>query len=189
MGCANCAAYWLPSARGFQPLSHAVVPATGKAMVYLPFWRVESRDNEPGIHSFHDFLNLTNQTHLLARTGGDRPLGFITPAFKIRPDIYLKIATHLTIGQWQIPKCTDIFPGGHFPINLRPEEAAQSMKLILADSAADKKAILPALNGAEFESGTISLLFLPFADQGYNFYQQDTALSINSRVLGFSRFL
>jgi len=189
MGCTNCGTFWLPAAHGFQTMTHTIVPATDESMVYLPFWRVEAHDNRLGLNSFHDFLKLTNQTHLLARSGGDTPLSFITPAFKIRPDIYLKIATLLTIAQWQIPPASALFPSGHFPVTLRPEEAAQSMHLILANTAVNKKAIMPSLSGSEFECRSISLLFLPFIDRGYNLYQQDTDLSINSRLLEFSHFL
>jgi len=189
MGCSNCGSFWLPAASGFQALAFATVPAVEEAKVYLPFWKVACQAADLGLNTFHDFLNLTNQTHLLARSGPDQPLYFFTPAFKIRPDIYLRIATILTLSQWQLPAAADLFPAAHFPVTLRPGEAAQSLNLILADSGANKRNILPALGRVEFKSREATLLFLPFTDQGYNLYQPDTALSINSRVLEFSHYL
>jgi hypothetical protein len=189
MSCANCARFWLPTATGFQAMLFATVPTHSSAKVYLPFWQVEAQATGLELNTFHDFLTVTNQTHLLARSGGDKPLCFFTPAFKIRPDIYLKIATILTISQWQLPAPGDLFPASHFPVTLRPAEAAQSLNMLLVHSAADKKNILPALGRIEFKCRNTSLLFLPFADQGYNLYQQDTGLSINSRQLEFSHFL
>ncbi len=189
MGCANCATFWRPAASGFQPMAFAAVPTVEKAAVYLPFWQVEAQAPEPALSTFHDFLTVTNQTHLLGRSGPDRSLNFFTPAFKIRPDIYLRIATLLTLSQWQIPAPTELFPSGHFPVTLRPAEAAQSLNLILGNSAADKKNIFPTLGRIAFRCGNITLLFLPFTDQGYNLYQHDTALSINRRLLEFSHYL
>ena len=111
------------------------------------------------------------------------------PAFKIKPKIFLRLGSQLTLGQ-------KIFSGQEdYPelplhrIDLPQSEAIQSLKLMFVSAAVNKKELLPKLPEILFNNIESKLLLLPFSNSGYGFYQEQAKISLNKQDLRFGRFL
>ncbi|MCW5200772.1 hypothetical protein VU07_03030 [Desulfobulbus sp. F4] len=114
------------------------------------------------------------------------------PAFKLRPEIFLRTAKQITISQrlfgperdMQLKKTTN-----PYPVTLPLSEARQSLKVILAAAAASGRNIFANLSGAEAEMQTAALVYLPFDDRQLDWTQSHTGAVISKSVLQFGRKL
>ena len=116
-------------------------------------------------------------------------MNFWSPAFKIWPDIFLRVSSQLTIAQRDFEMEEQLPEGDLQPVTLPQSEAVQSLKLILARSAYTKRKTFPLLPEVEFKVRDATLIYIPFADKGLDFVHQEMRLSINKNALVFGRSL
>lgn len=187
--CRNCHAVWEASDGRFVEMPFAVAPGRDQAAVYLPFWRFRITSTGIPIDCYADFMRITNQPRVIRTSWEDQDMYFWSPAFKIRPQIFLRVASQLTVAQKTF-ETRETFPRkGTHPVTLPQSEAVQGLKLILARSAYTKKQTFPLLPGMDFTVKDSTLIFLPFTDRGIDLVQQHMPLSINKNALSFGRCL
>jgi hypothetical protein len=187
--CSNCSSAWEASERGFERVSLAVVPARSESAVYLPFWKITAGARGMGINSYADFIRATNQPRVVQRDWEDQDMSFWSPAFKIRPKIFLHLSSKLTISQKDFETKEAIPKQGLYPVTMPQSEATQSMKLTLATSAMTKGKTFPLLPQVSFTVRDSTLVYLPFTDTGHDMVQQHVDISINKKALEFGRYL
>lgn len=187
--CNNCDTAWEISNRGLQRLEWHIQPGDTQTNLYLPFWRIQAHLPQLKIFSFADFLRQTNQPVVPQPEWQERVMSFMIPAFKLRPKIFLRTAKNITISQLRLQ-----FEPGHvapnlYPVNFPQSEAKQAIKVITAASAISQEDILPYLPRTKIKNTFSSLVYLPFADKGHDWYQPQTGAAIAKSVLHFGRRL
>lgn len=187
--CGNCDTAWQASKGNFVRVNLSVVQGKEENTVYLPFWKISAKAKGVEINSFADFIRVTNQPRVVGKAWEDRDMSFWSPAFKIRPKIFLHVSRQMTLSQKDFPAQETIPKKDLYPVTLPQTEAIQNMKLTLASSAIDKKKILPLLPSIKFDPGQAVLVYLPFTDTGHEMIQEHTNVSINKNALRFGRQL
>lgn len=189
MTCGNCETAWEVLEGKFIRVNHSVVPGQGEESVYLPFWKISAKADAVDINSFADFVRVTNQPRVVGEEWESEYMALWSPAFKIRPKIFLNVARQFTISQKHF-KTEETIPGKNLhPVTLPRTEAVQALKVILAGSTVNKKNIFPNLPRIKFEIKDTTLVYLPFTDTGHEMTQQDLRISINKNTLQFGRQL
>jgi predicted RNA-binding Zn-ribbon protein involved in translation (DUF1610 family) len=190
MICANCDSAWEVRQGAFNRIQYKVVHGQNPAAVYLPFWKTSAK-SQGGveINSFADFIRITNQPRVLGKKWDNEPMHYWSPAFKIRPKVFLNLSRQFTISQ-KTYKAEERIKGKHlYSVTLPRTEAAQAMKVILASSTLTKNRVYPYLPQIRFEVGLSELIFLPFTEKGHEMIQEDMDISINKNTLEFGRSL
>jgi DNA-directed RNA polymerase subunit RPC12/RpoP len=187
--CPNCNSAWEAHRGRFTRTKLAMVQGGGINEVHLPFWKFRVRLTGVSIDSYADFIRVTNQPKVVKKEWEDLDMSFWSPAFKIRPQIYLRVASQLTIAQRDF-EMKEGLPDNHLhPVTMPQSEAVLSMKLTLASAAYTKKKIYPLLPQVRFTVEDASLVFVPFSDMGHDLVHQGMRLSINKNALHFGRYL
>ncbi len=187
--CNNCNTAWEASEGRFVRVGFGVVPGQGEKTMYLPFWKIAARADGIEINSFADFIRLTNQPRVVQKDWENQDMSYWCPAFKIRPKIFLRLLSQLTISQKDFKTKETIPKKDLYPVTMPQSEAAQSLKLTLANSALTKRNTFPLLPQVNFAIKNSTLVYLPFTDKGHDMVQQDIRVSINKRALEYGRYL
>ncbi len=186
--CPHCDTAWQEAHGTLTGVPFETVPAQGEDAIHLPFWRLEVDFEGIDIHSLADFIRLTNIPRAIQPEWEDIKMAFYCPAFKIRPKIFLRIASQLTAAQLPASGDTTI-PASCTPVSLEASEAEESIKLILASAAIAKRNILPRLPHTSVTIRRNQLLFLPFFDNGYELCQEEMKVVINKQILQLGKKL
>jgi DNA-directed RNA polymerase subunit RPC12/RpoP len=187
--CSNCDTAWEASKGKFTRVDISLIPGRGTNTVYMPFWKISATSKGVEINSYADFIQVTNQPLLVKKDWGKQDMNFWSPAFKIRPKIFLHLSKQLTILQPNFRAEKGSAKNNLYPVTLPQTEAAQGMKLTLAGSATIKKKIMHLLTRLKFNIKDSSLVYVPFTDTGHDMVQQQVPVSINKKALEFGRHL
>jgi len=187
--CPNCDSAWEASEGKFARTKLAMVRGEGKNTVYLPFWRFRVSTTGVPINSYADFIRVTNQPKVVKKEWEAPDMSFWSPAFKIRPQIFLRVACQLTIAQKDLEMKEELPEDNLHPVTMPLSEAVQSLKLILASAAYTKKRTYPLLPEIRFNLKDTSIVYVPFTDEGHDLVHQHIRLSINKNALQFGRCL
>jgi hypothetical protein len=190
LNCSNCDTAWEAIEGKLVQVERSIVPGKGKDLGYLPFWKLTVRDDGLGINSYADFIRITKLPTVIQRDWEDKALSFWIPAFKIRPPVFLRLVSQMTILQ-QAFVMKDACPPRKnlYPVTLPRGEAAQSLKITLANSAMDKRELFPLLPQCDFAVSQSSLIYLPFRALGLDLIQEETGISINKNTFKYGRYL
>jgi DNA-directed RNA polymerase subunit RPC12/RpoP len=187
--CHNCQTAWAASKARFEQVNFMIVPGGGRDSVYLPFWKTSAIAEGLEINSFADFIRITNQPRVVGKEWEREPMSFWSPAFKIRPKVFLHLSRQFTVTQKPFQGEKEIGNRKLYPVTLPQTEAIQAMKMTLAASALHKKDVLPLLPRVNFRVLDSTLVYLPFSDNGNEMVQQEMRASINKNTLEFGRRL
>lgn len=180
--CSNCDSAWRNKKGHFRPVTFATVVSKHTDPIYLPFWKMEVEFSGLKLSNLAEFIRITNIPRMIKSGWENEPVSFFSPAFKIRPKIFLRLAGQLTSAQRPM-EAIDTVPNGSSPVSLTAKDAEESIKLILAQSAVAKRNIMPILPEIKIERVQTKLLFLPFFDNGYELCQEELQIVINKQIL------
>ena len=191
--CSNCNTAWRIGKKGLSLIACTIFPGPSDTALYLPFWRLSVNLPAVEIQSFADFIRRTNQPLVPRKEWEKQAMQFWIPAFKLRPKIFLRTAKQATVSQWRLTgeaqeKEMRIVPN-MYPVTLPLSEAKQSLKIVLADSATNKRTVYPHLPHVRPEFISSSLVFLPFKDRHHDWVQTPGGTVIAKSVLHFGRVL
>jgi len=187
--CNNCHTAWEAKEGKFIRVNLAIVPGQDENSVYLPFWKIYARAKGVKIDTFSDFIRLTNQPRVVNDELEQEDMSYWSPAFKIRPKLFLNLSRQFTISQKGFREEEAIPNKKIYPVTLPRSEAVQALKIILAGSSINKKNVFPNLPGIGFEVKNSKLVYLPFTETRHDMIQQDMGISVNKRGLEFGRTL
>ncbi|MDB9823416.1 hypothetical protein OAC89_06940 [Deltaproteobacteria bacterium] len=185
LACHNCHTAWEAQEGKFARVNLSVVPGQDGNSVYLPFWKIYARTKGVKIDSFSDFIRLTNQPRVIDDELKEEDMSFWSPAFKIRPKLFLNLSRQFTISQKRFLEEEAMPEKNIYPVTLPLSEAFQALKIILAGSSVNKKNVFPYLPGISFEIKNSKLVYLPFTETAHDMIQQDMGISVNKRSLEF----
>lgn len=188
MTCSNCNTAWEARGSTMSQVNFASFHSTEQQSIFLPFWKIEVNCRGITLDNFADFVQLANLPVARQAAWQQRKMSFWTPAFKVRPKIFLRLATRLT-GSVTEMTGEERLPDRCHPVNLPQSEAVESLKVILTNSAANRKKILPLLPEISLTATSSTLFYLPFDDSGYDLRQRQTGIVLNKHVLAWGKFL
>jgi DNA-directed RNA polymerase subunit RPC12/RpoP len=191
--CSNCDTAWQIAGKGLSQVTCTILPGPSETGLYLPFWRLKVDLPAVKITSFADFIRRTNQPLVPRKEWEQQAMEFWIPAFKLRPKIFLRTAKQATVSQWRLPlkdqeKEMQVIPN-MYPVTLPLSEARQSLKVVLAKSATNKRKIYPYLPSLQPQAIASTLTFLPFKDRHHDWVQIPGGTTITKSVLEFGRAL
>ena len=187
--CANCNSAWESAGNKFAEIQVNTIPGNNDEL-FIPFWVIKTTAKGVKLNTLADFFRLTNQPVMIRPEWEEMDLQFVIPAFKIRPDDFLRLGTQMTISQRKNIKLKDDIPKGKlYPVTLPKTEAAQALKIILANSAVSRNKIFPLLPDIDFDIKEYYLQYLPFTKTSHELKQELLGVTINQRVLEYGRSL
>jgi hypothetical protein len=187
--CNSCDTAWEAREGKFIRIGYRVVKGKAEDSVYLPFWKISATAKGVEINSIADFMRVTNQPRVPRDEWEKHMMSFWSPAFKIRPRVFLNLSRQFTISQKQFETEASIPKKNLYPVTLPRTEAIQSMTITLASSALNKKKVFPHLSRIRFSIKETTLVYLPFIDKGHEMIQDHMGISINKSALAFGRKL
>lgn len=187
--CANCHSAWSVGAEGLKRVEWHLQPGGRETALYLPFWKITAHIPALSIYSFADFIERSNQPLLPRPRWRERAMSLWVPAVKLRPKIFLQAGRQATLGQWLLkPEEGRVVQQLH-PVTLPATEARQAAKLMLAATTASPKLIFPFLPQVRLTETMMQLIYLPCRDNGHDWVQPETNITISKNILRFGRSL
>lgn len=188
--CRNCSSAWEPSAGGLKRIDFATAGDGEASSHYLPFWKLRASTAGPvTLQSYADMVRSANLPKAVKSEWADREMSFWIPAFKVHPQLFLRLARSLTLLQ-PAGELTDDLPGKQvYPVTFPPSEAVESIPATVASFAVPRHLILPRIPELQVSFGSSLLVYLPFALEGEEFIHRGMQLSINRNAMKYGRLL
>jgi hypothetical protein len=187
--CKNCDSAWYPVGKKLKQLKFAHVAGREENMIFLPFWRIRAKISGIELNSYADLIKVANMPRAVQPAWHDIAFRFWIPAFKVRPRIFLRLASQATVVQPQgdlIPRLPD---NKIHPSNLPVQEAIETLKLTLASFMKPRKTLAEKLPDIQVTAKSFTLVFLPFHEGHHEFIQPDYNIAVNKNVVSLSKNL
>ena len=184
--CRHCRSLWQPAPGGFRPVAGAHVPTAVKETVYLPFWRLKAQVEGLDLTSYADLVRLANLPKAVQAAWEKTPFRFWSPAFKVRPRVFLRLMQVLSTSPPPQGLERRIPDKPCLPANLPLSEAAETLTTNLSGLIRPlqrRASLLPALTVTPQKA---LLVFLPFEDRAHELVSAPLNLAINKNQLSLA---
>ncbi len=181
--CKNCDSVWQPRGTGFEKLPAAHIPETGDDIIYLPFWKIRAEISGLTLDSYADMVRIANLPRVLKKNQLSDRFCFWTPAFKVRPRNFLTLCRNMTLSQPQDELIRKPPSGRLYPVTLPAEEAARSLKIVLAAFMKPRKALFPRLGEIKVAPNDFLLVYVPFRESAHELIQPTFVMAVSKKVL------
>jgi predicted RNA-binding Zn-ribbon protein involved in translation (DUF1610 family) len=186
MLCRNCRSVWYPAGETLRQVESACLEEPVDAGVYFPFWQITCDLSVIDLKSYADLARIANLPKIVDSTAGLKEFRFWTPAFKVRAQVFMRLAESLTLLQAQDRVAPMLPPGPHHPVTLPVAEACESLKVVLAAFFKPRQGLPELLPAITVRPTHHSLTYLPFIEDQHDFIQPQTRLAINKNLLSLS---
>ncbi len=190
--CKNCNSAWKPGQSHLNRLKfgHLTLGSdTPFPILYLPFWRIKTGVEGLTLNTYADLAIVANLPVVARPEWHDIPYRFLTPAFKIRPQTFLPLATKMTLSLPQETTVEHIPDGEIHPVTLSVEEAVESLKVILADFVKPRSVLYPKLSDIKLTPQSYFLVYVPFIRGHHDLTQPAYKVSILKNQLTLAKHL
>jgi DNA-directed RNA polymerase subunit RPC12/RpoP len=187
--CRNCRSSWYPSDDRLTRVESHCLEASGGDPLQLPFWQVACDVSEVDLKTCADMARLANLPRVADSALEEREFRFWTPAFKVRAQVYLRLAESLTLNQAQDTLAPGLPNGRHHPVTLPVEEACESLKVVLAGLMKPRRRVAELLPAIRIHPTRFRLAYLPFQEDRHDYVQPHIQLAVNRNLLSLSRNL
>lgn len=190
LSCGNCRTLWQADRKELKQLTVSCLPEEGEATAYLPFWRIKAAVSGVRLDTYADLARLANLPVAVRPEWEKRPFYFWGPAFKVRPETYLRLFTQITAAQ-PLEKLTSglpdapIFPGISMPL----KESLESLMVTLANLIKPRKAFADNIDRIQIVPQSHRLAYLPFQESHHEYIQLRMRLAVNKNQLTLSKNL
>ncbi|MBI9073807.1 MAG: hypothetical protein JEZ02_00250 [Desulfatibacillum sp.] len=187
--CKNCEKAWRPKEERFKQVTVNTIGELEKGGKYLPFWRIKATVEGLDLATVADMVRVANLPKALTLDMEEQEFFFWIPAFKVHPQLFLRLARHITSTPFP-GELKDKLPEGEtHPVNLPLNEAAQSVKICIATFAKPRETMMLKLPDITVTPQKGSLVFVPFALQGSEYVHREMNFSVNKQALHYGRDL
>ena len=184
--CRNCSTLWKPGKQALSKVLFECARPESRTDVMVPFWRIQARIAGIPLSSMADLARLANLPRAVPPEWEHQDLFFWAPAFKVRPRIFMSLASRVTLGQPDPDLDRDIRENRHVPVTLPVTEAVQSIRITLAGLARPCTDILPGLTRLEIAPVRATLVFLAFEDQVHDYVHTGLKAGVNKNALALA---
>ncbi len=191
LDCRNCHSVWHAGKRGFTKLKFGHFPPEGasEGTLFLPFYRIRPSVTGVDLDTRADLVRLANLPVAVTEAMGEEPFHFWAPAFKVRPQDFLRFSLRTTLGQPRGRVESSLPDGDLYPVTMPVTEALESLKLNLASFMKPPRKLYPLLPEIGIEPRDIALYYLPFRVMRNEVLYTPCRLRINRNLLVYGRQL
>jgi DNA-directed RNA polymerase subunit RPC12/RpoP len=187
--CKNCRILYQAEGEKFQPIRVAHLPPAGEDGLFLPFYQVEAKISGIRLDSFADLVLNANLPKVVQKEWENWPFRFWSPAFKIRPEDFLRFARNLTLSQPRSELLPGVPKASLHPVTLSVREASEGLKIHLASFLKPAEVMLPRLREIRVKPQKALLVYIPFQEERTDLSNQNFQLRVNKNLLRFAKNL
>ncbi len=185
--CNNCKSVWKADKKGLKKLNTAHLPPNNPdGILFLPFWRIKAEIKGVRLESFADMVRLANLPKVVQNGWDKKEFCFWGPAFKVRPQSFLRLTTAVTISQ----PSGKLIPGTPknrmHQVNLPVKESVEALKLNLSNFIRPKNRLVDDLPLIEIKPKSYLLVYLPFEVRHHDLVYSDFNIAINKNQMALS---
>ncbi|WP_321413922.1 hypothetical protein [uncultured Desulfobacter sp.] len=184
--CRNCHSLWRAKGEKLAKIKFRSAAPDHKDDIMLPFWRISAQISPMNLSSHADLARMANLPLAIPREWEKKPVHFWSPAFKVRPNIFLRLLGQLTSAQLEPDLSQTVENNLYQPVNLPASEAIQTIRITMAALLKPRKEILECLPITEVTAQSVSLIFLPFKSSHHDIIHPDLGIGINKKALALS---
>jgi hypothetical protein len=185
--CRNCTTAWSSSIGGLKKVPLGASLAQGDNITYIPFWRIRPQITGADVHTYADLVRFANLPKVVQPGWESDPLFFWVPAFKIVPNVFLRLGGMLTISPPEDIQNENIQLKTVYPVTLSQEEAEESMKIIFASLVVSKRKNYSRLPDIHIRAEACELILLPFISRGNELIYEKQKIAIQKVAMAYGR--
>ena len=187
--CKNCNSCWYPVGKKLKQLKFGQISGDGHNTIYLPFWRIKADIAGINLNSYADLIKVANLPKVTQGGGNELPFRFWIPAFKVRPQVFLRLASQVTLCQ-PLQNLKSELPATRIhPSTLPVKEAIESLMITLANFVKPRTTFMDRISDIQIDAKSFTLVFIAFNDEHHEFIQPDFQIAINKNVMALSKNL
>ncbi|MBN1103760.1 MAG: hypothetical protein JXL84_10140 [Deltaproteobacteria bacterium] len=187
--CRNCRTLWQEAKNRFTPIRVSHLPGGTEGVLYLPFYQIRAEISGITLESYADLIRVANLPKVVREGWEELPFRFWSPAFKVRPEDFLRFSRNLTLSQPQKELAPEMPPGALYPVTLSVGQASESLKIILASFIKPADTMLPRLQEINLKPKGALLVYIPFQEERTDLANPDFRLRVNKLLLGYAKNL
>jgi hypothetical protein len=187
--CKHCNSVWRADEKGLKKIKFAHMYEQGGEIRYLPFWRITAEIEGIRLESYADLVRVANLPKAVQNSWIDIPFSFWVPAFKVRPQTFIRISQNMTLGQPREKLLKELPNTSLHPVTLPLEEATQSLKINLASFIKPRKVLLSRLGEIKIKPKRFLLVYMPFVETAHELVQPRYQLALNKNLLVLAKNL
>jgi hypothetical protein len=165
------------------------LPDTQNNALFIPFWRIRADVAGFQLATYADLVRAANLSKVISKKWDAFPAYFWTPAFKIRPARFLRLATHVTLAGPMDPAVPRIPKGRMLPVTLPVKEAAEALMPSLISFVKPQREFLAQIAQIQIRPKSYSLVYFPFGESRHEWIQDRLAVVINKSTLRLAKSL
>lgn len=186
MTCKNCHSAWAIHGQTFQQVPAVVVfPDQNEKTVYLPFWKMKALIDKIKLSSRADLIRTANLPRTITPDMENAPLYFWSPAFKINPNLYVRLCRQMTIFAPAGEESEALPVKNGYSATLPIEEAQEGILVNLAGMIADRRKFYPILSDLRVSLQAYRLEYHPFSSNGRELIHSKMGIAIDRTALSF----
>ena len=164
--CGNCQRAWMTAEQDLTEVKLGAVHRKHASSYCVPFWRIRPSVTGETLATYADLIRYANLPKAAVDRWESSPMDFWTPAFKVRPQLFLLLAGLLTVSPPEEIARDRLRLSPSYAASLPLREAEQSLKTVLASLVAGRPAVFERLREVTIRAQDSELVFLPFTPRG-----------------------
>ena len=186
LNCKNCSSIWRPTKNGFKQLKFSIMQTKDENVIYLPFWRIKADVNGITLNSYADLVRIANLPKAIQRNWEDKEFRFWSPAFKVRPRVFIRLGRSITLSQPMEKMQRELPDARIYPVTLPMKEAVESLIINLASFMKPQEDLFPLLKDITINPKRYNLVLIPFVEHHHEFIQPELYLTLNKNQLSLA---
>jgi hypothetical protein len=188
--CRNCTAAWYPAGTRLTRLPLACLADDHPQTLYIPFWRIQAQVDGVNLNSYADLVRLANLPRVALKGWDNIPFYFWISAVKVRPRVYVRLSSNMTLCQPQDSLLSPHLPKTRiYPTTMPIQEAVESLKINLASFMKPSQELVDKLPQIQVTPQRFSLILIPFREGYHDYVQPRYQLAVNKNMLALSKSL
>ena len=184
--CRNCSTAWYAASRSLKQLKFGLHPVDEENFLYLPFWRIKADISGVQLASYADLIKVANLPRVASDSAKDIGFRFWTPAFKVRPRVFLRLSTNMTLSQPRKSLIPELPKTRHQPVTMSVTEAVESLTINLSSFVKPRTKLSEIIPEIKIDAKSFVLVYVPFKEGHHEFIQPDLQFAINKNILTLS---
>ncbi len=189
--CKNCNRLWQSGRNGLKELPFGCLQPKDKdtSVTYLPFWRIKAEIEGVQLENYADMVKIANLPKVVPKKSAEDPFHFWAVAFKIRPNMLLKLNRRMTLVQPK-KRYKPVLPDSKMvQVNLPISEAVESLKSTLATFIIPKKFLMEHLPDIKITAKKYKLVYIPFREEHHELIHPEVNIGVQKSMLKHARNL
>jgi len=191
--CPSCLRGWSIQGQTYQPLAFRVLRTAdpGPEGRFLPFWQLDLLLDGVPLETRAEMRRALIPYQPVPPSWENDPLRLFVPAFKLNPQVLVRLAGNISLAPFDDPAETADFRHRERAESLRLPltEAAQAVKIVLCSLFGRNRNLAPLAVKARLRITAARPVFLPFRSRGRDYVEPLSNQSVPAEALRLGHFL